>query len=113
MQILVTGTAGFIGNALALRLLERGDSVAGLDNVNAYYDVRLKEDRLARLGPLLDIPGGMTAHALLPIGWPADRIGPVSRRPVHKVTSIDSWGEKWQYALDQPDEGRRAQWTGE
>ncbi len=49
MQILVTGTAGFIGNALALRLLERGDSVAGLDNVNAYYDVRLKEARLARL----------------------------------------------------------------
>jgi UDP-glucuronate 4-epimerase len=49
MQILVTGTAGFIGNALALRLLERGDSVAGLDNVNAYYDTRLKEARLARL----------------------------------------------------------------
>ena len=49
MQILVTGTAGFIGNALALRLLERGDSVAGLDNVNAYYDPRLKEARLARL----------------------------------------------------------------
>jgi nitroreductase len=69
-------------------------------------------EHMDRLGPLLDIPEGMTAHALLPIGWPADRIGPVSRRPVHKVTSIDSWGEQWQYALDQPDEGRRAQWTG-
>jgi nitroreductase len=65
-----------------------------------------------KLGPLLNIPDGQVAHALLPIGWPSDRIGPVSRRPVHKVTSIDSWGEKWQYALDQPDEGRRAQWTG-
>jgi UDP-glucuronate 4-epimerase len=51
MRILVTGTAGFIGNALALRLLARGDEVAGLDNVNAYYDVRLKEARLARITP--------------------------------------------------------------
>ncbi|MFI5399543.1 MAG: NAD-dependent epimerase/dehydratase family protein, partial [SAR324 cluster bacterium] len=49
MRILVTGTAGFIGNALALRLLARGDEVAGLDNVNPYYDVRLKEARLARV----------------------------------------------------------------
>jgi UDP-glucuronate 4-epimerase len=49
MRILVTGTAGFIANALALRLLARGDDVAGLDNVNAYYDVTLKEARLKRL----------------------------------------------------------------
>ncbi len=51
MRILVTGTAGFIGNALALRLLARGDEVAGLDNVNPYYDVTLKEARLKRLTP--------------------------------------------------------------
>lgn len=51
MRILVTGTAGFIGNALALRLLARGDEVAGLDNVNPYYDVTLKEARLKRLAP--------------------------------------------------------------
>ena len=49
MRILVTGTAGFIGNALALSLLERGDEVVGIDNLNAYYDVQLKRDRLARL----------------------------------------------------------------
>lgn len=49
MKILVTGTAGFVGNALALRLLERGDEVVGVDNVNAYYDVKLKEARLARI----------------------------------------------------------------
>ncbi|HWT28482.1 MAG TPA: NAD-dependent epimerase [Methylophilaceae bacterium] len=49
MTILVTGTAGFIGNFLALRLLERGDTVIGVDNLNDYYDVRLKEARLARI----------------------------------------------------------------
>jgi UDP-glucuronate 4-epimerase len=49
MRVLVTGTAGFIGNHLALRLLERGDEVIGLDNVNDYYDVSLKEARLARV----------------------------------------------------------------
>jgi UDP-glucuronate 4-epimerase len=51
MKVLVTGSAGFIGNALALRLLERGDEVVGLDNLNPYYDVALKEARLRRLTP--------------------------------------------------------------
>lgn len=46
---MVTGTAGFIGNQLALRLLERGDEVIGIDNLNDYYDVSLKIDRLARI----------------------------------------------------------------
>jgi len=49
VRILVTGAAGFIGFHLAARLLDRGDTVVGLDNMNAYYDVRLKEARLARL----------------------------------------------------------------
>jgi UDP-glucuronate 4-epimerase len=49
VRILVTGTAGFIGNALAIRLLERGDEVLGIDNLNDYYDVQLKQDRLARV----------------------------------------------------------------
>lgn len=49
MKVLVTGTAGFIGCALALRLLERGDDVVGIDNLNNYYDARLKHARLARL----------------------------------------------------------------
>ena len=49
--ILVTGVAGFIGFHVAKRLLDRGDSVIGLDNVNDYYDVHLKEARLAELRP--------------------------------------------------------------
>ena len=48
MKVLITGAAGFIGNALALRLLERGDEVVGIDNLNDYYEVSLKEARLAR-----------------------------------------------------------------
>src|SRR5881296_2469015 len=47
--ILVTGAAGFIGYHVARRLLERGDQVLGLDNLNDYYDVRLKEARLTQL----------------------------------------------------------------
>ncbi|HET7844379.1 MAG TPA: NAD-dependent epimerase [Xanthomonadales bacterium] len=51
MKVLVTGAAGFIGSTLAHRLLDRGDEVLGYDNLNAYYDPRLKLARLARLEP--------------------------------------------------------------
>ena len=51
MRILITGAAGFIGSALAARLLARGDEVLGYDNLNDYYDPTLKEARLARLTP--------------------------------------------------------------
>jgi UDP-glucuronate 4-epimerase len=49
MNVLVTGAAGFIGFSVARRLLARGDNVVGIDNLNDYYDVRLKHDRLAAL----------------------------------------------------------------
>jgi len=48
LKVLVTGAAGFIGSALSLRLLERGDTVIGIDNHNDYYDPAIKEARLAR-----------------------------------------------------------------
>ncbi len=54
MKVLVTGTAGFIGSHVAQRLLERGDEVVGIDNLNDYYDVGLKKARLARFA---DHPG--------------------------------------------------------
>ncbi len=49
MAVLVTGVAGFIGAQVATRLLDRGEEVIGLDNLNDYYSVQLKRDRLARL----------------------------------------------------------------
>ncbi len=49
MTVLVTGAAGFIGMTVSLALMARGETVVGIDNVNDYYDVRLKEARLARL----------------------------------------------------------------
>jgi UDP-glucuronate 4-epimerase len=51
MKILLTGAAGFIGMTTSLRLLARGDEVVGLDNLNDYYDVTLKQRRLDRLTP--------------------------------------------------------------
>jgi len=48
MKVLITGAAGFIGSALSIRLLDRGDEVIGIDNHNDYYDPDLKEARLAR-----------------------------------------------------------------
>ncbi|MFA6178534.1 MAG: NAD-dependent epimerase [Candidatus Methylopumilus sp.] len=49
MKVFVTGAAGFIGYHVAIKLLERGDIVIGIDNLNDYYDVRLKEARLAAI----------------------------------------------------------------
>ena len=51
MRVLVTGAAGFIGSHVSMRLLDRGDDVVGLDNLNDYYSVSLKRDRLVRLQP--------------------------------------------------------------
>lgn len=71
MKILLTGAAGFIGMTTALRLLARGDVVVGLDNLNDYYAVSLKEDRLKRLTPhanfkfvKLDVADGAGVAAL-------------------------------------------------
>ena len=50
MKILVTGAAGFIGSKISFLLAERGDEVVGIDNINDYYDIRLKHGRLHELG---------------------------------------------------------------
>ena len=60
MRVLVTGTAGFIGSHLSLRLLERGDEVIGFDNLSDYYDVNLKKARLAQF---MDHPNYTHVHA--------------------------------------------------
>ncbi|MBS0576693.1 MAG: NAD-dependent epimerase [Proteobacteria bacterium] len=60
MKILVTGTAGFIGSHVAQKLLDRGDEVIGIDNLNDYYDVELKKARLARFA---DHPRYTHVHA--------------------------------------------------
>ena len=60
MKVLVTGTAGFIGSHVALKLLARGDEVIGVDSLNDYYDVNLKKARLARF---MDHPGYTHVHA--------------------------------------------------
>jgi len=60
MRVLVTGTAGFIGSHVAIRLLERGDEVIGFDNLSDYYDVGIKKARLARFA---DHPNYTHIHA--------------------------------------------------
>jgi UDP-glucuronate 4-epimerase len=52
MAILITGAAGFIGSQVAKSLLKRGERIIGIDNLNDYYDVRLKENRIKDLEAL-------------------------------------------------------------
>ncbi|HEX3699057.1 MAG TPA: NAD-dependent epimerase [Phenylobacterium sp.] len=97
MAVLVTGSAGFIGFHLARRLLERGDEVVGLDNLNPYYDPRLKAARLAILEA---IPG--YRHARLDL---ADREGVAALfaqvKPRGVVNLAAQAGVR--YSLENPD----------
>jgi UDP-glucuronate 4-epimerase len=63
LKVLITGAAGLIGSALTLRLLERGDTVIGIDNYSDHYDPSLKEARLARY---VDHPG--YTHSRIDLG---------------------------------------------
>src|SRR3970040_2548485 len=80
MKILCTGTAGFIGSHVALKLLERGDEVIGFDSVNDYYDVNLKKARLARFA---DHTGYTHVHADL-----ADRAAVEAVFATHKPQRV-------------------------
>ena len=81
MTVLVTGVAGFIGSHVAAALLARGDAVIGIDNLNSYYDVRLKQARLARLTgqarfrfEMLDVSDRMAMEGLCAAHPEIDRI---------------------------------------
>jgi len=80
MKVLVTGSAGFIGNRVSERLLERGDEVVGLDIVSPYYDVRLKEARLAKI---IDHPNFTEARIDL-----ADRVAVAKLFADHKPEGV-------------------------
>ena len=80
MKVLVTGTAGFIGSHVALKLLARGDEVIGFDNLNDYYDVTLKQARLARF---TDAPGYTHVQADL-----SDRAAVEDTFAIHKPDRV-------------------------
>ena len=77
--ILVTGAAGFIGFHVARRLLEDGRAVVGVDNLNAYYDPKLKEARLAELGKLRRLP--LRSSSISPIATAWRRCSPSTALP--------------------------------
>lgn len=95
-RVLVTGAAGFIGFHVAKRLLDRGDEVIGLDSVNAYYDVRLKEARLSQLSGL---PGFTFVRANLADTAAVDAVF-VEVRPQVVVNLAAQAGVR--YALSNP-----------
>ncbi len=64
-----------------------------------------------KVADLLAIPEGQQAFALLPVGYPRDRFGPVGRRPVVKHASLDRWGQEWPFAAAQPGDGWRDKWV--
>jgi UDP-glucuronate 4-epimerase len=96
MKVLITGAAGFIGSGLALRLLERGDQVIGVDNLNDYYDVSLKEARLART---LAHPGFVDVRADIEDGERMEELF-AAHRPERVVNLAAQAGVR--YSIENP-----------
>ena len=97
-KVLVTGAAGFIGAALSLKLLERGDSVVGIDNLNDYYSVALKQDRRDRL-----VDRGGDRFAFLQQDF-ADSAGLTEALRQHEFDSIVHLGAQAgvRYSIENP-----------
>jgi UDP-glucuronate 4-epimerase len=97
-KVLVTGAAGFIGAALSLKLLERGDSVVGVDNLNDYYSVALKQDRRDRL-----VDRGGDRFAFLQQDF-ADTAGLTEALRQHEFDSIVHLGAQAgvRYSIENP-----------
>ncbi len=81
MKILITGTAGFIGSHLAIKLLERGDEIVGLDNINDYYDQNVKYGRLQRTGIIENLENGKNIEY--------NKILPSSTYPKYKFIKLN------------------------
>jgi UDP-glucuronate 4-epimerase len=96
MKVLVTGSAGFIGSTLTLRLLARGDEVVGVDNMSDYYDVGLKR---ARLGRFLDHANYRHEHADLADRAAIDRLF-AEHKPARVVNLAAQAGVR--YAMQNP-----------
>jgi len=76
----------------------------------AVFNLGLRRDELhARL----DIPDNNEIYCMIPLGYPLDRQGPVSRKPVRDVVFMDRWGERWPFAEQQPDNGWQDRWMGQ
>jgi nitroreductase len=65
------------------------------------------------LHELLGIPESNEIYACVPIGYPTDKPGPLSRKPVKKVAYRNRWGEPWEYAAEQPDDGLTSKYLKE
>ncbi len=96
-KIIVTGSAGFIGSAIALKLLERGDIVFGIDNHNDYYDPKLKNDRLEQLSKYKNY-----SHFKIDLA-DADALGKVfqSSKPWGVINMAAQAGVR--YSIENPD----------
>lgn len=96
MKVMVTGSAGFIGSALTMRLLERGDEVGGVDNLNDYYDPPLK---LARLARHIDHP--RNAHVTVDLADRAAMERAFATHAPQRVDRVPSPDPQW--SGDAPD----------